>query len=65
MPREKGDEWKHVTIVEESIKGIKVKCIYCRLCQRFLTIFILDEKIAIFNDFYLTSERLEQLWLRQ
>jgi len=33
------------------------------VCQRFLTIFILEEKIAIFNDFYLTSERLEQLWL--
>jgi len=31
------------------------------VCQRFLTIFILEEKIAIFNDFYLTSERLEQL----
>ena len=29
MPREKGDEWKHVTIVEESTKGIKVKCVYC------------------------------------
>jgi len=29
--------------------------------QRFLTIFIFEEKIAIFKDFYLTSERLEQL----
>ncbi len=32
-----------------------------KVYQRFLTIFILEEKIAIFNDFYLTSERLEQL----
>jgi hypothetical protein len=43
MSREKGDQWKHITIVEESTKGIKVKCVYSRLCQRFLTIS---------NDFY-------------
>jgi hypothetical protein len=29
MPKEKGEEWQHVTIVEESSKGIKVKCVYC------------------------------------
>jgi len=36
-------------------------CVHKFVCQRFSTIFILEEKIAIFNDFYFTSERLEQL----
>jgi len=74
MPPIKGEEWKHVTIVEEKAEHPKVKCTYCS--KEFVGVSVMElygtlwnftfgEKFRNFMELFNVCYGTEQLWGKQ